>query len=157
MKLLVVAVGRLKADYARLGCADFFQRAGRLLPVDIVEVRDAKRGRRGDVDRWKADEADHIRAALPPNCTVVALDERGRSWTSREFAGWLEMQQMRAVPTVAFVIGGPDGLDPTLRAQADRVWALGPGTMAHELARLVLAEQLYRAASILAGTPYHRD
>ena len=106
---------------------------------------------------WKAEEAANIRAALPPNCTVVALDERGRTWTSRDFAGWLETQQVRAVPAVAFVIGGPDGLDPALRDQADRVWALGPGTMAHELARLVLAEQLYRAASILAGTPYHRD
>ncbi len=163
MKLLVVAVGRLKADYARLGCADFFQRAGRLLPVEVVEVRDAQRGKggkggkRGDAERWKAEEAANIRAALPPNCTLVALDERGRTWTSRDFAGWLEAQQLRAVPAVAFVIGGPDGLDPSLRDQADRVWALGPGTMAHELARLVLAEQLYRAASILAGTPYHRD
>ncbi len=157
MRLSVVAVGKLKADYARLGCADFFDRTRRLVPVDVIEVKDARRGRGGDAIRWRADEAQAIRAALPQNAVVVALDERGLGWESRAFAAWLGEQRDRATPAVAFVIGGPDGLDPTLRAEARRVWALGPATMAHELARLVLAEQLYRAAGILAGTPYHRD
>lgn len=157
MKIKLIAVGRLKAGYARDGCADFLARAGRHLDVELVEVRDARRSKRGDVAAYKAAEADNLRAAIPPGATVVALDERGRQWESRAFAAWLGDLRDRAVPHLALLVGGPDGLDPALRAEADRVWALGALTMSHELARLVLAEQLYRAGTILAGLPYHRD
>lgn len=152
----VVAVGRLRTDYARLGCDEYFGRARKLLPLDVVEVRDAKRTRAGEPARWQAEEAQALRAALPAGAVVVALDERGDDWTSREFAAWLGRQRDQG-RAVAFVIGGPDGLDPGLRDGADKRWRLGAATLPHELARLVLAEQLYRAATILENRPYHRD
>lgn len=157
MKIRVIAVGRLKADYARDGCADFVRRAGRHLDVEIVEVRDVPRHKNADINACKRAEAELMRAAIPLGAQLVALDERGRGWTSRAFAEWIGRQRDRAVPALAFLIGGPDGLDPALRDAADRVWALGEMTMSHELARLVLAEQLYRAGTLLAGLPYHRD
>ena len=107
--------------------------------------------------QYKADEAERLLAAIPPGATVLALDERGRQWDSRGFAGYVAALRDRATPCLALVIGGPDGLDPAVRERADRVWALGQLTMSHELARLVLAEQLYRAATIMTGLPYHRD
>jgi 23S rRNA (pseudouridine1915-N3)-methyltransferase len=157
VKLTVVAVGRLKAGWAADGVADYEKRCRRYLPVEIREVRDVPRRKGEPPDRWKAKEADGIHAALTEAERVVALDERGRAWSSRAFAEWLRGQQDAGVRNVAFVIGGPDGLDPSVRAKADRVWSLGASTMPHELARLVLVEQLYRAGTILAGLPYHRD
>jgi len=157
LKIKVIAVGRIKAGYAREGCDDFFRRAGRHFDLDLVEVRDQKRRKGVDASRYKAAEAELLSAAIPTGATIITLDERGRQWTSRGFAGWLTAQRDNAVPCVAFLIGGPDGLDPALRKRARRSWALGEMTMSHELARLVLAEQIYRAGTIMAGLPYHRD
>lgn len=156
MKVHLIAVGRLRADYARRGCDDFLRRLERLLPVEMVEVADVRRRKGSDPDRWRAEEAAALLAAVPRGAAVVALDERGREWTSRELAHWVGEQRDSAVP-VALLIGGPDGLDPSVRAAATRVWALGKATLSHELARLVVCEQLYRAGTLLAGVPYHRD
>ncbi|MCA9524846.1 MAG: 23S rRNA (pseudouridine(1915)-N(3))-methyltransferase RlmH [Myxococcales bacterium] len=157
MRLQVIAVGRLKLDYARLGCAEYATRLGRHFPLDIQEVRDAHRSKGGDAARFRADEARSLLGAVAPGATLVALDERGREWDSRAFADWLAEQRDAGTGTMAFLIGGPDGLDPEVRERARVVWSLGRLTMPHELARLVLLEQLYRAASILQGSPYHRD
>ena len=157
MKIKIIAVGKVRAEYARIGCTDFVERARRYLAVEVVEVRDARRTKRGDPAAYKADEAARLLDAIPRGATVVALDERGRQWSSRGFAGYVETLRDRAVPCLALIIGGPDGLDPAVRKRADRTWALGEMTMSHELARLVLAEQIYRAGTILAGLPYHRD
>lgn len=157
MKLRLVAVGRLKHGHAADGCATYAERLGRLMPFEAIEVRDARRTRTGDPIRWKAEEAAALRAAVPEGGLLIALDERGRQFTSRGFAQWLGKARDRGVPHASFVVGGPDGLDPDLRGAADLVWALGQLTMPHDLARLVLMEQLYRAANILGGTRYHRD
>ncbi len=157
MKIKVIVVGKVRAEYARIGCADFFDRANRYLDIEVIEVRDARRSKRGDPAAYKADEASRLLDAIPTGATVVALDERGRQWSSRGFATYVSTLRDRAVPYLALIIGGPDGLDPAVRKRADRTWAMGEMTMSHELARLVLAEQLYRAGTILAGLPYHRD
>ena len=142
MKIRVIAVGRLKADYARDGCADFVRRAGRYLEVEVVEVRDVPRSKNADIAACKAAEAASLRAAIPPGAQIVALDERGRGWTSRDFAEWIGRQRDRAVPAVAFVIGGPDGLDASLRDAAHRVELGLPATAEHTwkfgLDRLIL-------------------
>lgn len=156
MRLAIVAVGRVRTSYLRAGCDDYLGRLGHFLPVREVEVRDASRRRKGDPARWRAEEGAALLAAVPPGALVVALDERGRTWDSRGFARWLGDQRDAGVPEVAFLIGGPDGLDPTIRRQANVVWSLSPLTFPHELARLVLLEQLYRAGTILTGRPYHR-
>jgi 23S rRNA (pseudouridine1915-N3)-methyltransferase len=87
----------------------------------------------------------------------ILLDERGRQFSSRAFAGELQTLQNRAVSRCSLLVGASDGWDDAIRGRADLLWSLGPQTLQHELALLVALEQLYRAATILAGTPYHRD
>ncbi len=155
MRILVVAVGRLgRAPEAALAL-DYAARAaasGRALglgPVEIVEVEARKPG--------KAAEAEAIRAAIGEGALVVACDERGRAWPSRAFADKVAAWRDAGERRLAFVIGGADGLDPVLVAEARESLAFGPQTWPHALARAMLAEQVYRAVTILAGSPYHRD
>lgn len=155
MRLHLVAVGRLRAGPERTLIDDYrqrFDRAGRPLglgPLAEHEVEDRKGGGR-------AAEAVLIARALPQGARLVALDERGLTLDSPGLAARLADERDRGTADLAFAIGGADGLDPGLRARAD--WALSFGSMVwpHALARVMLAEQLYRAATILAGSPYHR-
>lgn len=155
MKLKVIAVGRVRTDFFRAGCEEY---AARLRHFHTLEVREIRDGRRkgGRADRWRREEADAILAARSPGAALVTLDERGRTFTSAAFAEWLRKQRDDGVGEIAFAIGGPDGLDASVRKAATQIWAFGPLTLPHELARLVLLEQLYRASTILAGHPYHR-
>lgn len=155
MKIKLIVVGGLKQEYARLGCAMFTERLSRMCRFELVEVRDAKR-KGSDVTRWKAQEADHIRQSLSGVSTWIALDERGEEWGSERLAREIQERQTRSHASLAFVIGGPDGFDAELLRSAPKQLRLGKMTLPHELARLVLLEQLYRAHSILANTPYHR-
>ncbi len=151
LELLVLAVGRgrdartdpLFADYARR-CA---------WPMRLVEVQ-AKES--VPPERRKAAEADLLLAAVPPGAAVVALDERGRDLASAELARRLEAWRDQGHRHAAFLIGGADGLDERARAAAALQLAFGRQTWPHRLVRVMLAEQLYRATSILAGHPYHR-
>ena len=156
MKIQLIAVGGLKQDYARVGCTLFEKRLRHQCRFELIEVKDAKRSKRGDVSQWKAQEANHIRDALGSSSYWIALDERGASWTSIHLSKKIEWAQNQSFSNLAFVIGGPDGLDPDLLASAPQKLALGPLTLPHELARLILLEQLYRAHSILENSPYHR-
>ena len=129
-----------------------FERTGRALslgPAELSEIEVRKGG--------MAAEAELLSKAVASADIVVALDERGRTPTSPEFAAMLADWRDQGRAEVAFVIGGADGLDPALRADADVVLSFGRMVWPHLLARVMLAEQLYRAASILAGTPYHRE
>ena len=157
MRISIIAVGKLKASYAQAGCADFLNRLGRYAKVEHVEVRDTRRNRGGTVAEWKRAEAAALLKHVPKGATRVVLDERGRQWGSQELARWLNGLKNQAVSSVAFMLGGPDGLDRSVIESADRVWSLGTLTLPHELARLVVCEQLYRANSVLAGHPYHRE
>ncbi len=155
MKLTLCAVGKLGATAENNLVRDYLQRAtqtGRTLslgPAELVEVEARK--------KTKPDEASAIRAALGEGAILVACDERGELLTSRAIAQRLEKYRDRGERRVAFVIGGADGLDPALVAAADLTLAFGPQTWPHALVRVMLAEQMYRAATILAGLPYHRD
>ncbi len=156
MRLTVIAVGRLRTPYARAGCDDYLERTAPLLPAREIEVRDVERHPKGDPEKWRSEEAKHLLAAVPPGALVVALDERGKSMNSQDIARWLGKQRDAGVREIAFLIGGPDGHDPSVRERANLVWSLSLLTFPHELARLVLVEQLYRAGTILQGWPYHR-
>ena len=155
MRLHLIAVGRLRAGPERSMIDDYvtrFDRTGRSLglgPLQEHEVEDRKGG-------GMAAEALLLARAVPQGARLVALDERGATLTSPDFAARIAAARDAGQPALAFMIGGADGLDPGLRARAD--WALSLGAMVwpHALARVMLAEQLYRAATILAGTPYHR-
>ena len=155
MKIKLIAVGGLKQEYAKVGCELFSRRLSKMCRFELIEVRDAKR-KGSEVAKWKAREAEHLRQALSGVSSWIALDERGEDWGSARLAREIQERQTRSLSSLAFVIGGPDGFDPTLLREAPRTLRLGKMTLPHELARLVLLEQLYRAQSILANTPYHR-
>lgn len=148
MRCLVLAVGRCR-DPALLALLDRY--LARL--AGTVEIRELEA--RGEPTQRRAREARLILDALPAGAALVALDERGELLTSAELA--LRLGRLGAESrTLAFAIGGADGLDPALRERARLVLALGRLTFPHELARLLLVEQLYRVHTILAGHPYHR-
>lgn len=160
MRLVIAAVGRMKAGPERELVGRYLERAGQvgrsigLGPPEIVEL-DESRGRRPD-DR-KRDEAAALAAAIDPRLVIAALDEGGRSTSSEAFAADLGRRRDDGAAGVAFVIGGADGLAPDFLARAEMRIAFGAMTWPHQIVRVLLAEQLYRAATILAGHPYHRS
>lgn len=156
MKLLVVAVGNRLPDWMNAGFAEYAKRMPRELPVELVEIKPEPRTTGKTAEAMMAAEAKRIEAALPARCRRIALDERGDAPDTRALAGKLAAWQQGG-DDVAFLIGGPDGLDPTLKQSAHERIRLSSLTLPHGLARVVLAEALYRAQSLQAGHPYHRD
>lgn len=155
MRVHVCAVGRLRPGPEHDLIDDYltrFDRTGRSLglgPVKIHEVEDRKGGGMGK-------QAGLLARAIPDGAATIALDERGRLMTSPDLAGLLARWRDAGRGDAAFLIGGADGLDPALRDRAGVSLSFGPMVWPHMLVRVMLAEQLYRAAAILAGTPYHR-
>ena len=155
MRLHVCAVGRLRAGPERALTDDYYQRFDRtgrplgLGPVLEHEVEDKRGGGR-------AAEADLLARAVPVGALMVSLDERGRGMSSPEFAALLAKWRDGGRQDLAFVIGGADGIDPGLRGKAEASVSFGAMVWPHMLVRVMLAEQIYRAATILAGGPYHR-
>jgi len=155
MRLHIVAVGRMRPGPELELVCDYLRRSGRtgrplgIPSVSVAEVDERKGG-------GKAGEAALLEKALPKGATLVALDERGAALTSPEFARKLAGWRDGGRQDLAFVIGGADGLDPDLVQRADLCLSLGRMVWPHMLVRVMLSEQIYRAISILAGTPYHR-
>lgn len=154
MKLIVVAVGHRMPAWVDAAFAEYAGRMPREFRIRLVELKSVPRG--GPLQRALDAEGKRILAAVPAGCTRVALDERGELLNTKELARriarWRESGQ-----DVAFIIGGADGLDESVRKSAHLAWSLSPLTLPHGLARVVLAEQLYRAVSILHNHPYHRE
>lgn len=152
MQLLLVAVGKLRPAL-REACDDYLRRSQRVVAVTEREVRQAGQG--GDSAWQRDDEGRRILATLPPGMPMVLLDRVGEGWTSEQLAerlqGWRLAARDRAI-----VIGGATGIAAAVRDRADTVWSLGPLTLPHELVRVIVAEQLYRATTILQGRPYHK-
>jgi len=155
MKSKLIAVGERAPRWVAEGFSEYQKRLSHWLPLELVEIEPGLRGKGRDPVRATGDEGARVLAALPKQATVVALDGRGRSWTSEQLAQKLE-QWRGAGRDLAFLIGGPEGHAPDVIARADEQWSLGPLTLPHMLVRLVVAEQLYRAAALLANHPYHR-
>ncbi len=155
MRVQICAVGRLRKGPERELYDDYltrFDRTGRALalgPAQLIEVEDKKGG-------GMAAEAMLLRRAIPDGALVCTLDERGKLMSSPDFAEQIGHWRDQGRQDLTFVIGGADGIDPDLRAQADVSLSFGKMVWPHMLVRVMLAEQLYRAASILAGGPYHR-
>ncbi len=156
MRLLVAAVGTRMPSWAEEAFAEFARRMPRELPLELKEIKAEPRSGGKPAEALMAAEAGRIRAALPGRCRLVILDERGADLSTRELAGRLR-QWMETGDDVAFVIGGPDGLAPDLKAAAAETLRLSSLTLPHALARVVLAEALYRATSLLKNHPYHRE
>ena len=156
MKLLVVAVGHRLPAWMDDGFAEYAKRMPRELSIDLVEIKPEPRTTGKPVDVMMAAEAKRIEAALPVRCRRIALDERGEVLDTPALAHRLGQWQDSG-DDAAFLIGGPDGLDPGLKASARETLRLSSLTLPHALVRVVLAEALYRAVSVLKNHPYHRE
>jgi 23S rRNA (pseudouridine1915-N3)-methyltransferase len=159
MRIVIAAVGRLKqgperelAERYRKRAADAGRKAG-LDGFDIVEIRES---RAGDAARRMLEESIAIANIIPERAVTVILDQRGESMSSSSFAGRLQGWRTENKAAVVFIVGGADGLAPNLRDNASLAIAFGAATWPHQLVRVMLLEQLYRAITILAGHPYHR-
>ncbi|MBB4303558.1 23S rRNA (pseudouridine1915-N3)-methyltransferase [Rhodobium orientis] len=160
MRILVAAVGRLKAGAESQLVERYAGRtakSGRNLGITRFDLQEIAESRARSAAERAAEEAAALAGSISPGAVVVALDETGKTMTSRAFADWLATTRDGGAPEIAFVLGGPDGHGPELLARAELKLALGAMTWPHQIARVLLLEQLYRATTILAGHPYHRE
>ena len=156
MKLLVLAVGNRLPDWMNAGFSEYAKRMPRELPVELIEIKPEPRTTGKPVEAMMTAEAKRIESALPPRCRRIILDERGNAPDTKALAARLEQWQSGG-DDIAFIIGGADGLDPALKQTAHETLRLSSLTLPHGLARVVLAEALYRAHSLHKGHPYHRE
>ena len=156
MKIPVIAVGNRMPRWVNEAFDEYAKRMPRTARIVLHEIRPEPRDSGKPAAALLEAEARRIGKAVPPGMGIVALDERGREFSSASFARWLA-RRIDEGRDAAFVIGGPDGLAPGLKERAELLLRLSPMTLPHGLARVLLAEQLYRAASIIQGHPYHRD
>ncbi|MEQ1691151.1 MAG: 23S rRNA (pseudouridine(1915)-N(3))-methyltransferase RlmH [Gemmatimonas sp.] len=154
MRVSLLAVGRPRHAGLAAAIQDYESRAARYWPLDVIEVKEES-ARGATADHVRARESERLLERLAPDARVVACDPGGDAMDSEAFAQWLSALRDRA-QSVAFVIGGAYGLGTPIRARAMRRLSLAPWTLPHELARLVLSEQLYRAGTIARGEPYHK-
>lgn len=160
MRVSVFAVGRMKAGPERELVERYFDRfskSGPPLGLEFAGVSEIPESRGQTAGLRKAEEAQRINEALDNGAALILLDERGKALGSEDFAERIGRMRDDGKRQLIVAIGGPDGHDPALRSRADLVLALGSLTWPHQIARILVAEQLYRAATILAGHPYHRS
>jgi 23S rRNA (pseudouridine1915-N3)-methyltransferase len=158
MKFRVVAIGHRMPAWIKAGFDEYAQRMPRDARIELIEIKPAARSGAGDksVQRWLAIEAARVRAAVTGRTCKVVLDERGKALATRDLARRIEHWKHDG-DDVALVIGGADGTAQALQQEAHLLLSLSPLTLPHGLCRVILAEQLYRAVSLLAGHPYHRE
>ena len=159
MRLTIVAVGRLKAGPERELVDRYRKRlrtSARQTGIGPLQIREIAQSRRGSTGERREQEARAIASAVPASATLVALDETGDALSTADLAALLEAVREAGAGELVFAIGGPDGHGAAVTERAHRTLSLGTMTLPHGLARIVLAEQLYRAVTILSGHPYHR-
>ena len=155
MRIKLLAVGTRMPDWVEAGVNEYRKRLPAEFSLDIQEIALAKRGKNPDIKRARAQEAQALLKAVPKNDVVEALDVDGRSISTEGLAKTLNEWHMDG-QNLSLLIGGPDGLDESCLQQARQRWSLSAMTLPHPLVRGLLAEQIYRAWSILQGHPYHR-
>jgi 23S rRNA (pseudouridine1915-N3)-methyltransferase len=155
MKLVILAVGHKMPDWITNGFDEYAKRMPPELRIELKEIKPEQRSSGRNAESVMAAEKQRIEAALPKQARVIALDERGRDWTTMQLAGALPGWQQEG-RDVAFVIGGADGLDPAVKSRAELLLRVSSLTLPHGMVRVLLAEQLYRAWSITQNHPYHR-
>lgn len=156
MKYTVVAVGKLKERFWKDACAEYVKRLGAYGKVDVREVADIDPAKAGGVEQSRNKEGEAILAAVPDRSHMILLAIEGKQRSSEDFSAHLDELMLRGNSDLTFVIGGSDGVSAEVRARADETFSFGPITLPHNLARVVLLEQLYRACKISHGEPYHK-
>lgn len=157
MEILLLAVGKTNIGFVEEGIREYTGRLKRYVPFRIECLKDVKGAGQLPEQRQKELEGAMILERLQGSDVVVLLDEHGREYTSREFAGWMEKQMATGRKRLAFVVGGPYGFSPEVYARAEGKVSLSRMTFNHEMVRLFFVEQIYRAMTILRGEPYHHD
>ncbi len=155
MKLSIICMGRTRERFIQDGIEKYLRYLKPYAPAELKVLRQEKVEDLRDAPRIRKLEAAKITKALSPGAYVVALDERGREFTSHEFAAFMDKALEKGTREISFVLGGAMGLDESVTGKADTVLALSRWTLTHEMARLVLLEQLYRAFTIIKGKTYH--
>lgn len=155
MRVRLIAVGTKMPDWVNEGFAEYRKRLTQDLTLELVEIPAGKRGKNADLDRITDKEGELMLAAVHPGDHVITLDVQGQRLSTEKLAQQLE-KRLQQGNHVALLIGGPEGLAPQCRAAARESWSLSDLTLPHPLVRVLIAEQLYRAWSILKGHPYHR-
>ena len=155
MKLSLLCVGRLNLPFANEGCVEFSGRLKRYLPLVIHEIKEHKTGRKQDLPRIIATEGEALGQKIPPGAFVIALDQGGKKLSSEGLSDLMTDHMLRSIPEWTLLIGGPYGLSASLRKRADLTLSLSPMTLTHQMARLLLLEQLYRCCTIIRKEPYH--
>lgn len=159
MRAHLLTIGKLKASAERQlvdRYADRFAKSGPAIGLELGKLSEFSESRAGNAATRKREEAALLTRAIPEGAYIVALDERGKTPDSEQFAKMVREQRDMGKRDLAFLIGGADGLDPDLTNRADQLIAFGKMTWPHQIARALLCEQLYRATMILSGHPYHR-
>ena len=155
MRISLIAIGQRMPGWVQQGFTEYSERLRSRMPLQLVEVPAVRRGS-GDVARAISEEGRRLLAAVRPDHHVVVLDERGKARSSIEFSQWLG-RRLNEGSDLDFLVGGADGFAPEVLQRADERWSLSPLTLPHALVRVVFAEQLYRAVTLLDGHPYHRE
>lgn len=157
MKFCLLTIGKTTSEILAKGIADYASRINRYVSFELVQLPDLKSTRGLTEQQQKEKEGEMILSALQPSDMVVLLDEKGREYTSREFATLQSAMMNRGVKRLVYVVGGPYGFSPRVYERADAKISLSKMTFSHEMVRLFFVEQLYRAMTILRGEPYHHD
>ncbi len=155
MQINIIAVGTKQPDWIEFGVKEYLKRLPKEFNSRIIEIPTAKRSKTTHIERAIAEEGEHMLSVIPKDSFVIALDERGKQWTTASLANELAKWQLEQT-AISFLIGGPDGLAQPCRERAHQQWSLSLLTLPHGLVRIVLVEQLYRAWSIIQQHPYHR-
>ena len=155
MRIHLLAVGEKMPAWVTEGYQEYAKRLNDDCRLRLVEIPADRRGKHPDIDRAIREEGRRLLAAVPKASRVIALDLKGRAWSTEQLAEQLRTW-LAGGTDLSLMIGGPDGLAPECLSRADQAWSLGPLTLPHPLVRVVVAEQLYRAWSILRQHPYHR-
>ena len=155
MRIHLIAIGRRRPGWERDGYREYAHRMPPELSLELHEMASSKRTKRSRAELGVEDEGRRLVAAIPAGARVVALDERGSRWTTLDLASRIE-RWMHDGRDLALLVGGADGLAPSCIEAAEHRWSLSPLTLPHGLARIVVAEQLYRASTIIRRHPYHR-
>ncbi|MFC1664004.1 23S rRNA (pseudouridine(1915)-N(3))-methyltransferase RlmH [Pseudomonadota bacterium] len=155
MKIYIIAVGKRMPEWVRTGYEEYARRMLSECKLELIEVSAKKRSGKFDVKRLLREEGEALLAAVPKRALIIVLDRRGKTIDTKNFAQAMDDWMQQGVD-VALLIGGPEGLSRECISQANQVWSLSMLTMAHPVVRVVLAEQIYRAWSLLRNLPYHR-
>lgn len=155
MRIELICIGQKMPDWVTTGYQEYAKRLPQGCSLHLVELPLPKRGKNASIPQLQREEGELILAALPKQAHIVALDERGQLWNtiqlSKQLAQWMQLYS-----SIALLVGGPDGLSESCLQRAQQRWSLSPLTLPHPLVRIMLAEQLYRAWSLLNNHPYHR-